>query len=82
MYSRAKRRHIEPVSIGFDRVLARTDIRNWRPETCAGNCSDVIENPENCASHILNVSLTRGNVAADFCEPDIACRDRTGWLGI
>jgi hypothetical protein len=62
-------------------VGSRTDIENWRPETRAGNWSDVTKNSENYASEIPHRLANSRECRAYFCEPDIACRDGTGWLG-
>src|SRR3954463_641100 len=38
-------------------------------------------NPENCASEIPQRLANSRECRAYFCEPDITCRDGTGWLG-
>jgi len=41
----------------------------------------VAQNPENCAAEIPQRLANSRECRAYFCEPDIACRDGTGWLG-
>jgi hypothetical protein len=67
------------------RIKARAILRGpgdrWRPEARAGNWSDVTKNSENYASEIPHRLANSRECRAYFCEPDIACRDGTGWLG-
>jgi hypothetical protein len=59
---------------------SHTDIENWRPATRAGNWPDVGQNPENRDSEIPQRLANSRECRANFFEPDIACRDGTGWL--
>ena len=62
-------------------LASHPDIENRRPETCAGNWSDVAQNAENCAAEFPRRLANSRVCRAYFCEPDIAYRDGTGWLG-
>jgi hypothetical protein len=52
-----------------------------RPETRAGNWSDVAQNSGNCATEIPQRLANSWEYRGRFCEPEIAYRDRAGWLG-
>ena len=43
---------------------------------------DLTQNPEDYGSEIPRRLANSRECRANFCEPDIACRDATGWLGI
>jgi hypothetical protein len=45
-----------------------------------GNWPDVSQNPENRDSEIPQRLANSRECRANFFEPDIACRDGTGWL--
>lgn len=62
-------------------VASHTDIENWRLETGAGNWWDLTQNSEDYASEIPQGLANSRECRAYFCEPDIAYRDATGWLG-
>ena len=57
-----------------------TDIENWRPETHARNWSIAAQNPENYASETPRRLTNSRECRAYLCDPDMAHRDRTGWL--
>lgn len=75
--------NVEPVSCEFEPSLwhQNTDIENRAPETGARNSSKGAQNRENSASE-TRLRLANLRECRDyFCNPDMAHRDGTCWLG-
>ena len=73
----------EPVSAVSDQVSEHhRRILKISDQKLAREISrDVAQNPENCATETPQRLANSRECRAYFCEPDIAHRDGTGWLG-
>src|SRR5262249_39947671 len=56
-------------------------LENSRRETGERNRPVAPENSENCGSETTRPLVKSRECRTYFCRPDIARRDRTGWLG-